>query len=224
MDLSESTYRRKVLKTIGAGVVGGAMLTRSVGAKEPCMLDECTQEFLLAAPAFPGIDAHWDGETIVENKPLVKLGAGVEATHPETGETIVVPFAFDPVVTCVQAGTTVRWEWLNPTAVNPDFAHPIPHNVDIFQYSEEGTCSYEPDSFVSSGHPVAFKPPEEEEPKSFEHTFDEAGVYPYYCEPHGWPALPGLPEEATEHAHGPPNPFGMRGAVIVTEKRGQGRR
>lgn len=216
--------RRSALKAVGVGAASLGVLSGTVAATADasCELDQCTREFLLAEPAIPQAPVQWDGETIANDKSIVKVGAQIE------GVDLAAPFAFDPIVTCVQAGTTVRWKWLNQKSVDPDIPVTVLHNVDIFQYSDGGGCTYEEGSFVTSGELVGFNPPEDEDPVKFEYTFEEPGVYPYYCEPHGYPALPGLPEAATDDAshHGttlPPNAVGMRGAVIVTDKRGKGR-
>lgn len=216
--------RRSALKAVGVGAASLGVLSGNVAAAADasCELDPCTREFLLAEPAIPQAPVQWDGETIAKDESLVEVGAQIE------GVDLAAPFAFDPIVTCVQAGTTVRWKWLNQKSVDPDIPATVLHNVDIFQYSDGGDCTYEEGTFVTSGKPVGFNPPEDEDPIKFEHTFEDPGVYPYYCEPHGYPVLPGLPEAATDDVshHGenlPPNLVGMRGAVIVTDKRGSGR-
>ncbi|SDM91292.1 halocyanin domain-containing protein [Halogranum gelatinilyticum] len=76
-------------------------------------------------------------------------------------------FAFDPPVLKVSIDTTITWEWTGAG----------PHNV-----------AFE-DIDVTSGTPTA------EEGATFEHTFEESGVYLYACEPH--------------------QSLGMKGAVIV---------
>jgi len=135
---------------------------------------------------------------------------------------MAAPFAFDPIVTCVQAGTTVHWKWLNQNTISTDIPVTVHHNVDIFEYTDD--CGYDAESFVTSGKLEGFNPPEEKDPVKFKYTFDEPGVYPYYCEPHGYPALADLPSKAIDDTHElPPNLIGMRGAVIVTDRRGQGR-
>ncbi|TYL39568.1 hypothetical protein CV102_04545 [Natronococcus pandeyae] len=65
-------------------------------------------------------------------------------------------FRFDPIAVVVDAGTTVRWEWSD---------HELQHNVASVD-----------DEFRSdlTGEPGA----------TFEHTFEETGVYRYVCEPH----------------------------------------
>jgi len=64
-------------------------------------------------------------------------------------------FAFSPAAIRVDTGTTVTWEWVG------DAMHSVTHEDDAF------------DSGVRGG-----------EGETFGHTFEEAGIYRYYCEPH----------------------------------------
>ncbi len=74
---------------------------------------------------------------------------------------------FEPPAVAVSPGTTVTWEWTGEGGA---------HNVA----AEDG--SFESDTVEEEGH-------------TFEHTFDEEGVFTYVCTPH----------EA----------LGMKGAVVV---------
>ncbi|WP_236544737.1 halocyanin domain-containing protein [Salinirussus salinus] len=76
------------------------------------------------------------------------------------------PFAFDPPAVRVESGTTVRWEWSSEGA-----QHSVTHTDEAF-----GTGV-------------------KEAPFSYEHVFDEAGMYRYYCLPH--------------------RGLGMKGAILV---------
>ncbi|WP_308254756.1 plastocyanin [Geminocystis sp. GBBB08] len=69
--------------------------------------------------------------------------------------------AFQPAKITIQTGDTVKW-------VNNKLA---PHNV-VFDSSVKNTAKL-------SHKGLAFSAGE-----SFETTFSEPGVYPYYCEPH----------------------------------------
>ena len=69
--------------------------------------------------------------------------------------------AFQPAKVTIKAGDTVKW-------VNNKLA---PHNV-VFDSSD-------PDAAAHSHKDLSFAPGE-----SFEVTFDKAGTYNYYCEPH----------------------------------------
>jgi predicted ribosomally synthesized peptide with SipW-like signal peptide len=187
-----------------------------------CTLDDCTRAFLLDEPTdITWMDGlQWDGETVV-NSTVVEVGTAVE--YVPFG---VAPFGFDPIVTCVEAGTTVRWEWVDQTTVTPNVPATVHHNVDIFQFGDG--CTPDPETFVTSGHPVGYDSARGvDEPAPFEHTFDDPGVYPYYCEPHGAPET--FPVDGgLDDYHAPPerpgldepqNLLGMRGAVIVTPER-----
>lgn len=63
--------------------------------------------------------------------------------------------AFSPAAVRVDVGTTVTWEWVG------DAAHSVTHEDDAF------------DSGVRGG-----------EGETFSHTFEDAGIYRYYCAPH----------------------------------------
>jgi len=76
-------------------------------------------------------------------------------------------FAFDPPAIHVDAGTTVVWEWTGEGG-----QHNVVHRDGVF----------ESDLADEDGH-------------TFEHTFEETGVYLYYCQPH--------------------EGLGMKGAVVV---------
>lgn len=240
---TDGITRRTTLKAVGAGALSFGFFGTAAATRNDCELDPCTEAFLLSKPVeLPA--SQWDG-SIVHNKPLVKVGAGVEL--PDGSE---IPFAFDPIVTCVQAGTTVRWKWLNQKSITSEIPVTVHHNVDIFQFPDDCEAAsdiedlagvVDPSTFVTSGHPVGFNPPDDKKPKDFEYTFDEPGVYPYYCEPHGAPETFPDPDsntsenEALDDYHPPPgadpdgplgdpqNLLGMRGAVIVTEKKGKGK-
>lgn len=222
----QSPSRRQVLKYTGGAAVSLGVLSSSASAnpEENCAVDPCTRKFLTADPVIASVappleGGQWDGETIEHDKSTIMVGVQVPGVPKSE---IAAPFSFDPIVTCVQAGTTVNWEWRNQDSISTDIPVTVHHNVGIFEYTDD--CEYETESFVTSGKPEGFNPPEENDPVKFRHTFDEPGVYPYYCEPHGYPALSELPSAATNDAHElPSNLIGMRGAVIVTDKRGEGR-
>lgn len=79
------------------------------------------------------------------------------------------PFGFEPAAVRVAPGTDVTWEWVDDGA-----AHSVTHEADAF------------DSGVR-----------DDEDAAFTHTFEEPGIYLYYCAPH----------RALEH----------KGAIIVGE-------
>ena len=66
-------------------------------------------------------------------------------------------WGYDPAAVAITPGTTVRWEWTGKGGA---------HDV----VSEMGT--------FASGKPT------DDAGTTFEHTFDEPGVYRYYCTPH----------------------------------------
>ena len=88
----------------------------------------------------------YDGPVDATDQSGVMVAVGGE----ETG------LRFDPVAVVVDAGTTVRWEWLE---------HGLPHDVTSVdgEFRSETTAEAGP---------------------TFEHTFEETGVYRYACEEH----------------------------------------
>jgi len=77
-------------------------------------------------------------------------------------------FAFSPVRTTVEPGTTVRW-------VNEDGAG---HDVTSAQFHDQAT-SWDYSESLSSGGSVS-------------HTFESPGVYEYYCTIHGRSSMCGV--------------------------------
>ena len=65
-------------------------------------------------------------------------------------------FAFDPPAIHVDSGTTVTWEWTGKGG-----SHNVVHEDGDFESDLVG-----------------------EEGATFEHTFEEDGIYKYYCQPH----------------------------------------
>lgn len=73
-------------------------------------------------------------------------------------------FAFAPAAVTVSAGTTVVWKWNGKGSM---------HDV----VAEDG--SFASEVMNSAG-------------ETFEHTFDEAGTYKYYCQPHRQMGMKGV--------------------------------
>lgn len=72
----------------------------------------------------------------------------------------------------IDPGTTVAWEWTGAGG-----GHNVVHAVEESAQDEQA---------FNSGDPVA------EEGETFEHTFEEAGVYKYYCNPHRASGMKGV--------------------------------
>ena len=75
-------------------------------------------------------------------------------------------FAFDPAAVRVSTGTTIRWEWTGRGGQ---------HNV----VAADGT--FESEYYLEEGN-------------TFEHTFEEPGVYKYHCTPHQTQGMLGVIE------------------------------
>jgi halocyanin-like protein len=87
------------------------------------------------------------------------------------------PNAFGPAAVYVEPGTTIHWDWTGDGG----------HNV-----IGEG----EAESFIDSREETESDIPQSPE-TTYEETFDEEGVYRYFCQPH--------------------KPLGMKGVVVVGE-------
>ena len=89
------------------------------------------------------------------------MAAGIFAVSPAVaGETALVvakDYRFEPAELTVKAGTTVRWENQEKRQY---------HSVFFEQLGDK------PGDYFFPG-------------ESRERTFDQAGTYPYICEPHG---------------------------------------
>lgn len=203
--------RRRVLKTIGAGVAVGAVTTGSASAREENhygrgnALDEFLNEEaeFKESPIWDGEIANRMGEEVVD----VAVGALTSHTHPEI-PVPEAPFAFAPHVVKVSPGATVRWRWVS----NP-YDVPIPHDVTSL-VDEDGEVVLEPHGGARFHHHDRYRPAtdgnglEEDVNPTFEFTFEERGNHLYHCTPHGAPF----------EYHGHYNAFGMRGAVKVAGK------
>ncbi|WP_251331215.1 plastocyanin/azurin family copper-binding protein [Haloplanus pelagicus] len=89
-------------------------------------------------------------------------GSAVDETGADDVTVTVGPggeYVYEPAAVRVSPGTTVTFEWASPT-----------HNVLV---------ESAPDGADWSGHE-----PIENEGFSLQHTFEDAGVYEYYCQPH----------------------------------------
>lgn len=73
--------------------------------------------------------------------------------------------AFAPAALLVEPGTTVSWEWSGEGG-----AHNVVHDQEVDDEASE--------QVFRSGGPV------DSEEEVFEFTFEEEGVYPYFCLPH----------------------------------------
>ncbi|MFB6189225.1 MAG: halocyanin domain-containing protein [Halapricum sp.] len=98
-------------------------------------------------------------------------GTAVDLTGRDTAEVYVGTkgnggfFAFDPPAIEIASGTTVTWNWTGKGGA---------HNVA----AKDG-------SFRSG-------PAKASVDTTFEHTFSESGVYPYFCTPHRMNGMKGV--------------------------------
>jgi len=86
-------------------------------------------------------------------------GASASASDPTVVEVKVNGHDFAPAEIKIKANQTVRWVWVTGT-----------HNV-----ISGSACT--PDGAFSSGTTDAT-------PNTFEHKFEKAGSFPYFCDPH----------------------------------------
>jgi len=196
-----SIGRRSALKTVGVGVVGGAMLAGCLGSDETDEDDEIedwlneepTRLDVLAEDDIEWGDGIWDGEFADhtgESEVDINFSALLAVDDEELG-----PFAVDPRAVEISTDTTVTWEWQGEHTLTSYFDQP-------HENPEDGAA----DEFAIEG--------EEDEANTHEYTFDEEGVFLYYCFPHGTPYETDFGPADTE---GDTNWFGHRGAIRVVE-------
>jgi halocyanin-like protein len=128
---------------------------------------ESESETPAGPPKNPDFDGYLDGVSNFEGTTVDRTG------QEQTTLTVGASgnngnFAFDPAAVRVSPGTTVVWEWNGKGGS---------HNV----VAEDGS--------FDSGAPVV------DEGTTFEQTFEEPGIYPYFCNPH--------------------KGLGMKGAIVV---------
>lgn len=194
---SGSSNRRKVLKTIGAAVATGTVLSGTASARGNNYGNGNAVGAFLNEEALgkdnpiwtSGVADHTGEETVqVDVGTMVSLDMPEEAAPGEPPEE--GPFGYSPRAVEVSTGTTVEWIWTeNAFAFNP--GEPWPHDVASFD--------------TTGDHNHVFRSPMQGT-GTFSHEFTETGPHLYYCHPHG--------DYTVEH----PNLFGMRGAVIVTDE------
>lgn len=181
--------RRRVLKTIGAGIVGGTVITGSASAQgENYGNGNGVGAFLTEDAVFKD-QPLWDsgvadktGQSTVD----VEVGALTSVDIPDPDAPDEGPFAFAPKAVEVSPDTDVTWKWLT--------GH---HSVT--SYEGPGWGGLFDDHGDEVGH-------------TFTHRFTEVGNYLYFCIPHGTPFPLETPIGDLE------NLLGMRGAVIVSDE------
>lgn len=209
------TNRRSVLRTIGAGVVGGTVLTGSAvagggrgsgnygsGNGIGAWLNE--EAMFKQSPVWDTGIANRTGEEEVE----VLFGGLTDIDIPFPDTPDVGPWGMDPRAVKISPGADVTWRWYDgPGAID---AH---HLVSYFDppYEEAFELPH------GGGHGDHEHPGGNDEfyvhedlGDTFTYTFDEVGIYLYFCIPHGTPFSFQFPELGEVQ-----NLFGQRGAVIV---------
>lgn len=208
---TQSLGRRTVLRTLGAGVVGGVVLTGSASAEENQYGNGNGLDVFLNEEAMFK-DNLWDGEIanrMGEEVVDVAVGAMTSVNIPDPEAPPSAPFAFAPQVVKVSPGATVRWTWVS----NP-FGFPIPHDVTSL-VDDDGEVVLKAHADQRYHHHDQYTPATEENEleedinPTFEFTFHERGNHLYYCTPHG------APFEVCHDGECIYNAFGMRGAVQV---------
>lgn len=159
-DQSRGVPRRDLLAlSAGAGAVGIAGATGSVGAQEPTRTSPGEGTTTQQAPEereVPDFDGYLDEVSNFDGTVVDERGSEtvtVDVGAPGNGGN----FAFGPAAVHVDAGTTVRWEWTG---------RGNQHNVVALEGG------------FDSGDPIA------EAETTFTHTFEDDGIYRYLCEPH----------------------------------------
>lgn len=160
---------------------------------EDWLNEEPTRLDVLADEPVEWGDGDWDGEFVDwtgENEVEIDF-----TTMLEIDDEVLGPYSVEPRAVDISPGTTVRWEWEDEHTLTSYFDPP-----------HEGPEDGANDEFAIEGN--------EEATTSYEHVFDEPGVYLYYCFPHGTPYETDFGPADTDGAR---NWFGHRGAIRVVE-------
>ena len=220
---NRSLGRRSVLRTIGAGVVGGVTLTGTASAgRDDYGNGKAIGKFLNEEAMFKDSPI-WDtgiSNRRGEDEVTVQFDALTEVNIPFEGAPDEGPWGVEPRAVRVSPGTEVTWTWRNEWDFVDDPDELPPHYLTSFfnppAWGEE---------FVEYPGPGG----------EYTYTFEEPGTYFYFCIPHGTPfnlaELEGedppdedpdevVPDPVDEEPEDIRNLFGQRGAVIV---KGQGR-
>lgn len=225
MTLPHKAKRRTVLKTIGAGVVGSAVLSGGVTAQGGHGKDGGNNYGNGNA-----IGAFLNEEAMLKESPVWDTGVADMTDQDEVeilfggltdvllpigpnGELVETqgPWDMDPRAVEVSPGTDVTWRWYNgPGAID---AH---HLVSYFDppYQSAFELPWEQDDHDGHEHPGGDDEfyIHEDLGDTYTYTFDDVGNHLYFCIPHGTPFSFQFPKlgEVT-------NLFGQRGAVIVSD-------
>lgn len=206
---TQLTERRTVLKAAGVSIVGSTALAGCLEAGddeapeageaddieeiEEWLNEEPSRLDVLADESVEWGDGVWDGDLVDQTG---EETVEIEFSAPlEIDGEVLGPYAVSPWAVEISAGTTVSWEW--------EGGHTL---TSYFDPPHENPGDGAADEFEIEG--------EEEESSSHEYTFDEPGVYLYYCFPHGTPYETDFGPADTDGAR---NWFGHRGAVRVVE-------
>ena len=170
MTSKDAFDRRTVLKATGATAVAGLLAGCSAGGSNDG--GNGGTENVGDEESGSGESMDFDGwfDDVDTYDGVVDETSSDAVTVTVGGEGNGGTFSFDPTAVKVGSGTTVTFEWASDT-----------HNVVVED---------QPDGAGWEGHETI-----ENQGFSFEHTFETAGTYTYFCEPH--------------------KSMGMKGAVVV---------
>ncbi|SNR35028.1 cupredoxin domain-containing protein [Halorubrum vacuolatum] len=199
-----SVDRRTILKTTGAGVGGSIAVAGCLDSNgddgddateeiEEWLDEEPTRLDAIAEDEIELEGGPWDGE-VVDETGADEVSIDFSAPLEVDGE-MLGPFAIDPWAVDISPEATVLWEWQGEHTLTSYFDPPHENPGDAAE-----------DEFEVPG--------EEEELTTHEHTFEEPGVYLYYCLPHGTPYET---EQGPAGTDGASNWFGHRGAIRVVD-------
>lgn len=213
--------RRSVLKSIGAAAVGVPMMSGTASAKRNnasakgnnygngngigAFLNE--EAMFKESPVWDTGVADRTGEDEVD----VLFGGLTSIDLPFPDAPDVGPWGMDPRAVKVSPGTDVTWTWYDgPGAIE---AHHLASYFDP-PYEEEFVLPWEAHGHEHD-HPGGDDEfyVHEDLGDTYTHTFDEPGIYLYFCIPHGTPFAFEFGELGEVS-----NLFGQRGAVIVTDE------
>jgi len=138
-------------------------------------------------------DGPWDGEYEKYDP-----DEGINFSGESAIDQALDGFAVDPIAVEISPGTTVEWEW-----EDDEMVHTL---TSYFEPPHESPEDAAEDEFQVPG--------EDDDTAVHEYTFEQPGLYLYYCSPHGTPYVT---DSGPFETPGDENWFGHRGVIKVVE-------
>jgi len=161
LSLGPGMHRRRLLGASASAVAAALAGCTGGGSEDETTTGTTTENADSATDATTG-----DTETTTERTETATTEAGTGGGSGEATVVTVAPsgeIAFSPESVTVEAGTTVRWEW-------DGSGHNVRPASQPADADWTGTAGGDGETYGSE--------------HVYEHTFEVAGRYDYYCAPH----------------------------------------